>query len=191
MGHAPPACGLAHELQALAQGRLREHVEQPEAHDDLFAARLDLAGDQRLRVDRLPVGILHRAVEAGDLRDIGIRRDLPEQARAAQVGGDDAGDVLRHVGCAPIGRDEGRQREGQGFDHALGDFQPQGPCALAGIGVSTASAARIRVRFVSTHLTSCRFCGIGSRVNKWGAFACHLRRIPSGLKTSSTCRQWS
>jgi hypothetical protein len=152
-------------LQAFAQGRLGEHVEQPEAHDDLVAARLDLAGDQRLRIDRLPVGILHRAVEAGDLGDIGIGRDLPEQARAAQVGGDDTGDVLRHVGRAAIGRDEGRQREGQGLDHALGDFQPQRLLRAA-----MASAARPKTppgsgsQFVSTHLTSCRLGGVGSRV---------------------------
>jgi hypothetical protein len=40
MRHPPPACGLAHELQALAQGRLGEHVEEAEAHDDLPSPRV-------------------------------------------------------------------------------------------------------------------------------------------------------
>ena len=68
-----------------------EHVPQPEfGLEPSVALPRDAAGDQRLRVDRAPVGKARQRVGVGDLLDIGRRIDRREQAGALQIVGDDA-----------------------------------------------------------------------------------------------------
>ncbi len=90
MRHAAPAIDGAAELQtalpaAVEQFLAREDVIDAELYVDAVAADIDRPGDQRLRVDRLPVGIFHRRVKIADGRDIGAGRDFAEKARAGQV----------------------------------------------------------------------------------------------------------
>ena len=87
---------LAGELLAGA------HVPQPELDlEPPVALARDAAGDQRLRVDRLPVGKARQRVEARDLLDEGRRIDRREQAGAPQVGGDDLRDAARAASVSP------------------------------------------------------------------------------------------
>mmetsp|Transcript_28668 Transcript_28668/g.54116 ORF Transcript_28668/g.54116 Transcript_28668/m.54116 type:complete len:284 (-) Transcript_28668:314-1165(-) len=66
---APPAISGANKLQPVAQFRARKHVIKAEFHYNLIALDADRTGDQSLRIDRLPVSILHRCRKIVDLAD--------------------------------------------------------------------------------------------------------------------------
>ena len=103
-----------------------DHVPQPELDlEPAVALARDAAGDQRLRVDRAPVGKARQRVEARDLLDVGRRIDRREQAGAAQVGGDDLRDAARGFGVARRAADEIRDRDRHRLHVALRDVEPQ------------------------------------------------------------------
>ncbi len=89
MGDAPIVVGRGEVLLAglLAAA---EHVPQPEfGLEAAVGLAGDAAGDERLGVDRAPVGKSRRDVGVGDLLDEGGRIDRREQAAAPKVAGDD------------------------------------------------------------------------------------------------------
>ena len=80
-------------------------VPQPELGAQAAVGLLaDAAGDQRLRVDHLPVFEARRGVRVGDLLDEGALVDRREQTGALQVGGDDRRDLGADAIAAPGSR---------------------------------------------------------------------------------------
>ena len=130
MRHAPPAVDGAAELQTalpagIQQLLTREDVIDAELHVHAIAGDIDSPGDQRLRVDRLPVGIFDRRVEVAHGGDIGAGRNLAEQASASQIVRDDAGDVdgqLPRLTAFGLKAGDGK---GQGFDGRVVDHDAQ------------------------------------------------------------------
>jgi hypothetical protein len=95
----------------------REHVPQPELrlHAAVGLPR-DAAGHQRLRVDGLPVLEARHRVDVDDLLEVGLLVDRREQAGAAQIAGDDAGDVAADLA---VGRSRHAGEVGQRDRHRL------------------------------------------------------------------------
>ena len=131
MGHAPGVGVIGEELLAghLLAGK---SVPQPVLGADAAIGLLaDAAGDQRLRIDHLPVVEARRGVRARYLFDEGALVDRREQAGPLQVGGDDFRDLRaqRIVGLEI--RDGDRQR----LDIALVDVElDEGPGLQGGGG---------------------------------------------------------
>ena len=87
---------LSGDGEILLAGELLAGDDVPQAELGLepsVALPRHAAGDQRLRVDRLPVLEVRRHVEVGDLLDEGGRVDRREQAGRAQIVGDDLVDA--------------------------------------------------------------------------------------------------
>ncbi len=70
-----------------------EYVIGPELDRDPVARHADRAGDQNLRVDRLPVLEGDATVKAGDAADMRLFADVAEEPGAFQVRDDDAADL--------------------------------------------------------------------------------------------------
>ncbi len=100
------------------------------------------AGNQRLRIDRAPVREFRRDIGIGYLFDIGGRIDRREQAGAAQVVGDDAGDVARHLGIRSGAAGEIRQGDRHRLNIALGDVEFQHRLSGTNTGGGDQSGAR-------------------------------------------------
>ena len=80
-------------------------------------------GDERLRVDGLPVLKLRGLVAVGDLFDERGRIDRRKQSAALEVVGDDACDTGADFAVRRRSRHEVRDRDRQGCDIAFGDHQ--------------------------------------------------------------------
>ncbi len=103
-----------------------EHVPQTELGlEPPVALPGDAAGHQRLGVDGAPVGEARHRVDVDDLFDEGGRIDRREQPAALEVGGDDLGDVARHLDVALRPADEIRHRDRHRLDIALRDVDAQ------------------------------------------------------------------
>ena len=78
-----------------------DHVPEPEFGRET-SVRLagDAPDDQRLRVDRAPVGKARRRIDVGDLLDEGGGVDGREQAAALEIVGNDLRHPAREVGVA-------------------------------------------------------------------------------------------
>ena len=132
----PPLAVWRIEAQA-AQLLAREHVPQPELDREQPARRcLDVAADQRLRVDLAPVGEPGLAAQLVGGLDVGAPVDHLEQAGAGEVRADHLGDrgtpLLRRRAVAGERADGDRHR----LHDALGDVDAQlrhgrGPPATA------------------------------------------------------------
>ena len=121
---AAPVAGAGVELHAVAQRLAGKDVEQAELDDDLAALDADGAGDQRLGVDRLPVLIGHRRIEAFRPGNMGAGGDFAKQPGAAEIGGDQALHLRQIFAGAPLVM-EGGDGKGHRLDHAIGDLDSQ------------------------------------------------------------------
>ena len=126
VGHAAHAIGGADKLHPLPDFRTREHVIDAEFHHQLaIGIHIRRTCDQHLRVDRLPVGELHGALETGDLADVRLARDFTEKPCACQVRRHNLAQFLREILGRGAFRNKGGGRKGHRFDHTFGDFDPQ------------------------------------------------------------------
>lgn len=125
MREPTPAADRGRKLLTVAKLLPRIDVEEAELHHHLVALHRNRADNQRLRVDRGPVGIGHGRVERAKTLDMGVLRDLAEKAGAAQVRADHAGNIGSHAARITRFGDEAGQRVGQGLDHTIGDLDPQ------------------------------------------------------------------
>ena len=120
VGGPAPVAGAGVELHPVALGLTRINVIQPELDADRIARLRHLGRNERLRADRPPVlegdGLAKAAGRNGR-----IGGDFAEQARAGQVGGHHAADLLGHRRVAV----KGRNGDGHGFRHAVGDLDLQ------------------------------------------------------------------
>ena len=174
MRHPPPALRRARKLQTLAKLLARKDVKQPELHDNPVNAGADRPGDQRLRVDRLPIGIRHRRIKAGHPPDMGRGRDFPKQPGSRKVRGNHPRDIARILRGRRILGHKIRGRKGQRLDHAFGDLDPQ-----------RAILGRRRGRKHPGHKQGQQDCGAE------GSDHHHLILMFSGLNTISTLRHCS
>ena len=114
MGDPAPVVGGGGELQPQ---ELLLGIDVPQAEIDGQPAALDrdLAVQQSLGVDGLPVREARLDVDVQGLFDEGALRDRREQARALEVAGDDLGDL------GALGAAERRDGDGQRLDVAAVD----------------------------------------------------------------------
>ena len=103
-----------------------EHVPQPELGlQPAVGLAGDAAGDQRLRVDRAPVGKARHRVDVGDLLDVGRRVDRREQAERRRLV---AMTCVTLRAMSRLGRraaDEIRHRDRHRLDVALRDVDAE------------------------------------------------------------------
>jgi hypothetical protein len=147
MSDAAPIVGRGEVLLAgeLLAG---EHVPQPELGlQPAVGLTGHSAGDQRLRVDGLPVGKARHRVDIRNPLDEGRRIDRGKQSGTLQVGGDH----LRR--CAPRHRPPRRRRRNSAArsasaDGALGDATlttaPAGPGVPSQAALAAALASSVR-----------------------------------------------
>ena len=90
----PPPVVRRREILLAVELLAGEHVPQPEFRlQAAVALPRDAAGDQRLRVDRAPVGKTRHVIAIGDLLDEGGRIDRRKQPAALQIVADHARDI--------------------------------------------------------------------------------------------------
>ena len=81
-------------------GQLLLGKDVPQAELDpepSVALRLDRAGHQRLRIDLAPIGKPRLGIGDRDVLDEAARIERPKQARALEIGRDDAGDIASRL----------------------------------------------------------------------------------------------
>ncbi len=137
MRDTPPAVALADKLLTLAKLLSGEDIVDAEPHHHApRPVHIDRTRDHRLRVDRAPVGKLHRAFKAGDPADMGLGGDFAEKAGAGQISGDHAGDVAgKLLRRRRVGHEIGHRHRHR-FDHAFGDLEPERTALLGRCGSS-------------------------------------------------------
>jgi hypothetical protein len=98
----------------------RRYVPQAELGDDAAVGALaDVADDERVGLDRAPVGKARRCVHVAHLLEERGAVERPEQTRMIEVGGDDISDVGRELGIGPEeDRNSDRNRRDRALRHA-------------------------------------------------------------------------
>ena len=163
MRHPAPAIDSPRKLQTRSQFGTGKHIIQTELHVQRIARHADGTGDQRLRVDRLPVGVLDWRVKIAHGRNIGAGWHFAEQTGANKILGHDTRQIDRHLPCVTAFGLKAGHGKGQGFNDTFGNLDPQ------------RSVLRLRNR--------------GNTADKRETYAQnsynHLMRILSGLKVIS------
>ena len=142
MCDAPPVVGRGEILFAveLLAGK---HVPQTEFRLEAAVALLgDAAGDQRLRLDDLPIGEARHCIRVGDLFGEGCRIDRREQTAALKVVGDNGADVVCDFGLGRRAGEEIGQRNRHGLWIALRDVEFQSRIGTARCECGEGAGAR-------------------------------------------------
>ena len=102
---------------------LGENVPQPELdREAAVGLRRDVAGDQRLRVQDAPIGVVRRRARRRVLIDEGALIERLEQARAFEIRRQHLRDVMAHL-RALVRAGEIRNRDRHGLHLAVGDVE--------------------------------------------------------------------
>ena len=126
----------------------RRYVPQAELGDDASVGTLaDVADDERVGLDRAPIGKARRCVYVAHLLQERGAVERPEQTRMIEIGGDDVGDVGRELG---IGPEEDRNGDRNRRDRAL-RLPPLQSAAGSRRRIAAASAGR-GIRRLRAHL---------------------------------------
>ena len=127
MGHAAPVRCFALKLQSFAVFLPRKHIVDAETDCQFIpAARGNGPRDQNLCIDRLPVRIFNRGVQAGNFADMGALIQCAKQSCAHQIHAQNRNDIPRKFHRTAVLRDKSGGREGHGFDHPIRNLNPQG-----------------------------------------------------------------